>query len=575
MLTAGQIDALREDARKITDPITAYLLRDIARRVAAAGQLTSTAAYQIWRAQQLGISQRELKKELHRLLGLSHREIRRIFYQCAQSGYSLDVSRFPYVQAVPFEQNAVLQQIVPAAVTLAQDDFTNIVQTVGFVSPYGKAEPLTRAYTTTCDFAFQQTVTGAASYTEAIRQATRNLANKGIRVIDYKSGVHTGLEAAVRRNIMGGLGLMQEQVSRTVYDQLGCDGWEITAHANSAPDHEPIQGKQYSDAAYTALNNSLRRRIGTLNCGHAAFPIILGVNSPQYTPAELEKFRKDNEKGVTVDGVHYTGYQATQMQRSLERAIRRQKKRIMVDEAAGDKEKLAQDKTRLTVLHQRYREFSKAADLRTQYERTEVAGFGKKGGKSLAHSTISGIIEPNKLEEIPDVRETPTPQTVPKPPQSGDVTEEYLRSAMPGKGAVTYDDGYDLKLHQAEIDFSKWLHDKFGGDIQLLTETNQNKVNTADYLWRGKLWDLKTASTEKSANSAIRHGLKQIFDNPGGIVLDYRGKQIDLAVLDEVIQKRLWWCEDHPTIDIMVVLGDSDVKVWRYPQKNGVSPPPT
>ena len=174
---------------------------------------------------------------------------------------------------------------------------------------------------------------------------------------------------------------MQEKISQQVHDDLGCDGWEITAHANSAPDHSPYQGKQYPDAAYEALNDSLRRRIGTLNCGHAAFPIILGVNRPQYTPAELEKFRTDNEGGVTVDGVHYTGYEATQMQRSLERAIRRQKSRIMVDEASGDKEKLAQDKTKLTVLHQRYREFSKAAKLRTQYERTEVANFGTKGRK--------------------------------------------------------------------------------------------------------------------------------------------------------------------------------------------------
>lgn len=381
MLTADQIAALRESAGQIADPIIEYLLRDIAQRIARAGGLTSTAQYQVWRAQQLGASQREIKKETRRLLKLSHKEIRRIFYQSAQSGYSLDVSRFPYVQALPFQQNAVLQQITAAAVELAQDDLSNIVQTIGFVNPLGKAEPLTQAYISSCDFAFQKVVTGASSYTEAIRQATKYLADKGVRVIDYESGVHTSLEAAVRRNIMGGLGLMQEKISQVTHDQLGCDGWEITAHAMSAPDHEPIQGKQYSDAAYTVLNDSLRRRIGTLNCGHASFPIILGINSPQYTQAELEKFRTDNEKGVTVDGVHYTGYQATQMQRALERAIRRQKQRIMVDEAAGDKEKLAQDKTKLAVLHQRYSKFSKDAGLRTQYERTEVANYGRKGRK--------------------------------------------------------------------------------------------------------------------------------------------------------------------------------------------------
>ena len=344
MLTPDRIDALREGVRKITDPITEYLLRDISHRIAQAGELTSTAAYQIWRAQQLGISQRQIEKELRRLLKLSQKEIRRIMYQSAQSGYSLDVSRFPQVQAVPFAQNESLQQIVSAAVKLAQDDFTNITQTIGMVDPFGNTLPLQDAYRSCTDFAFKQAVTGAASYTEAVRQATRNLADKGLRVIDYQSEVHTSLEAAVRRNIMGGLGLMQEQISQTVYDQLGCDGWEITAHANSAPDHEPIQGKQYPDEEYQRLNNALQRRIGTLNCGHAAFPIILGVNSPQYTDDELEKFREDNEKGVTIDGVHYTGYQATQMQRKLERAIRRQKYRIMVDEATGDAKKLAQDK---------------------------------------------------------------------------------------------------------------------------------------------------------------------------------------------------------------------------------------
>ena len=563
MLTPDQIDALRESARKITDPMTEYLLRDIARRISRAGELTSTAAYQVWRAQQTGVSQRKLKKELRRLLKLSHREIRRIMYQSAQSGYSLDVSRFPQVQAVRFEDNAPLQQIVSAAVELAQEDFTNLTQTIGFVNPYGKAEPLTSAYLTSCDFAFKQVVTGAASHTQAVREATRYLAAKGVRVIDYESGVHTSLEAAVRRNILGGLGLMQEKVSQTVHDQLGCDGWEITAHARSAPDHEPIQGRQYPDAAYQALNDSLRRRIGTLNCGHAAFPVLLGVSSPQYTPEELEKFRTDNEEGVTVDGVHYTGYQATQMQRSLERAIRQQKRRILVDEAAGDQEKLAQDRTKLEVLRQRYRGFSKAAGLRGQEERTEAAGFGERHRKSIALSTHSGIMGSNRPEEIPEVSMTSTPpRTV-----SGDVTDEYLRIATPGQGAITYDAAYDMGLHQAEVSFSKWLHGRFGGDIRLLTEVNQDKVSTADYLWRGKLWDLKTASTEKSANSAIRHGLRQIFDNPGGIILDYRGKQIDMAVLEEIIRKRLWWCENHPSLDIMIVLEDGDVRVWRYPQK--------
>ena len=171
---------------------------------------------------------------------------------------------------------------------------------------------------------------------------------------------------------------MQEQISQRTHDDLGCDGWEIDAHSNSAPDHEPIQGKQYSDAAYKRLNNSLQRRIGTLNCGHSAHPIILGVSPPQYSPGELEHMRTANEDGIMYEGRHYTGYEATQRQRNIESAMRRQKRRILVDEATGDAEKLQADQIRLQLQRQEYARFSKAAKLRTQGERAEASGFGWK-----------------------------------------------------------------------------------------------------------------------------------------------------------------------------------------------------
>ena len=60
MLTPEQIAAYRDLAGHITDPINDFLLRDIARRISAAGQLTSTAAYQVWRAQQMGMSRKEI-----------------------------------------------------------------------------------------------------------------------------------------------------------------------------------------------------------------------------------------------------------------------------------------------------------------------------------------------------------------------------------------------------------------------------------------------------------------------------------------------------------------------------------
>lgn len=551
MLTPEQISALRDRAAQIADPINDFLLEDIARRIAEAGQLTSTAAYQVWRAQNLGMSQRQVKQELKRLLKRSDTEIEALLTQSAEVGYNFDLSNLPTAAAIPFAENPVMQQIVSAAVELAREDFTNLTQTLGMIDPYGRALPLQKAYRACTDFAFKQVITGATDYNTAIRRACKNLAEQGVQVIDYESGVHTSLEAAVRRNIMGGLGLMQEQISQANHDQMGCDGWEISAHAASAPDHEPIQGRQYRDAAYERLNNSLKRRIGTLNCGHAAYPIILGVSTPQYTPDELEKLRADNEKGVTVDGRHYTAYEATQHQRKLERAIRAQKRRVLVSEAAGDADTLLTDRIKLQRLWQNYNRFSSAAGLRTQNERTQIAGFGRK---QAARAHNDGKEPANQR-----VEKNPTVHTA----FSEDVTEEYIKNAAPGSGLISYENGYQTKNHENEIKTAKWLHETFGGDIVLLRESSVDGVKRPDYLWKNRKWDLKNTTTVKAADSALRHGLKQIQENPGGIILDYGDAEIEMDKLVKTIDGRMRR-KENGTVDVMIRLNGEVRKILRY-----------
>lgn len=378
MLRADEIEALRDAASDLLRPVIEYLLRDIAERIAKAGQLTATAQYETWKLQQLGVSQRDLRTYLKKALKVSNAKLKQLLTQSAEAGYNYDLSTLPTVRAIPFDENEAVQQIVRAAIAQTQGTLENLTKTLGMVDPYGHANPLRDTYRKCMDYAFEQVSSGAVDYNTAIREATRNLAAKGVEFIDYESGVTTSLEAAVRRNIMGALGLMQEQISQYNHDQYGATGWEIDAHSNSAPDHEPIQGKQYTDAGYEALNNSLVRRIGTLNCGHSAHPIVYGASVPQYTPEELEEMRQKNEKGITFRGKHYTGYEATQKQRRLERAIRAQKRKILIDKATDDAERLEPDQIKLQLLRQDYKAFSKAAGLRTQHERLEKVGFSWK-----------------------------------------------------------------------------------------------------------------------------------------------------------------------------------------------------
>ena len=144
-----------------------------------------------------------------------------------------------------------------------------------------------------------------------------------------------------------------------------------------------------------------------------------------------------------------------------------------------------------------------------------------------------------------------------------DVLGEYLRTAVPGQGSILYDDGYDLIRHADEVKTAQWLHDTLGGDIVLLNEAQGYKILTPDYRWRGKLWDLKSVTTEKAANSAVRHGLKQIQSAPGGVILNYGENSISLSELKNALKKRMEASAQF-TVDILVIQQEKLVAVLRY-----------
>lgn len=92
---------------------------------------------------------------------------------------------------------------------------------------------------------------------------------------------------------------------------------------------------------------------------------------------------------------HYTLYEATQRQRKFERSIRDRKRRILIDETVGDKDKLQTDQIRLQVLKQEYARFSKGVGLPMQHSRMEKAGFTWKHGKAAENA-----YKQNRAEDI-------------------------------------------------------------------------------------------------------------------------------------------------------------------------------
>lgn len=362
-MTSAQRDGLKDAVLALTEPMIDDLVKDISRRIKGAGAITETAEYQIYRAQALGASKKEVERRVAEQLKLQEEVISSLFE------YVLDKS-------LAYEDNGSLQQMADAYAEMTKSKTAEMLQNLWGTAPDGQVLPLQDAYARALDFAFRETATGVLDMETAIRRAVMPLAKRGLRTIEQKSGRSIGIEYACRRYIMDQLGALDDEVQKANHDRLGCDGWEISAHAACAPDHEPIQGRQYSDAEYEQLNNSLQRRIGHLNCGHTASPIILGVNAPQYTEAELKQFAEDNERGITYNGKHYTLYQAGQEQATMENAIRNLRRQILADEETKSPDQ-QKHQIRLRVLQSEYTKFCKAANLPTRNERLQVAGFGR------------------------------------------------------------------------------------------------------------------------------------------------------------------------------------------------------
>lgn len=384
-MTQEQRDGLNDAALALTEPIIEELLKDISRRIKKAGAITDTAEYELYRAQALGESKNAIARAIARQTEISNEVIDALIE------YVEDAS-------VRFEDNDYLQQLTDGYSEITKQKTTEQLQNLWATAPDGKTVPLQDAYARALDFAFRQTATGALDLNTAIRRAVGPLAERGLRTIEQKNGRSVGIEYACRRYLMDQMGQLDNAIQQQNHDRLGCNGWEISAHAACAPDHEPIQGRQFTDAEFEALNASLQRPIGRLNCRHVADPVQIGVDTPVYSEEDLARMTADNEKGVTYNGKHYTLYQAGQEQSAIENAIRRMRRQVLVDEESGSGD-LQKHQIRLRVLQSEYSRFCRATGRRTRTERLYTAGFGRSQA-SKAVWTYRRDVQGRKLQKL-------------------------------------------------------------------------------------------------------------------------------------------------------------------------------
>ncbi len=385
MLTPEQLQNLPQELTDLYDQLSEFILRDIARRIAKGAEITDTAEYQLYRAKSLGLSTDEIAAKIAEINGSSASEINRLIREAAAQSDEFDRKMLGVDKgaAVPLEENAQLQKLISAQIAETAGKCENLTNTMGFADHdfLGRVYYLsmTDMYRREMDSAHMKVVTGVTDYMTAIRQACNKLAASGVRTIDYESGRSDRIEVAARRTLLTSVAHVTHRISEQNGEELGADGWEMSAHSGSRPSHAVYQGRQYTQEQYERIIKPL---ISEPNCRHDVFPIILGVSEPVYTEEELQNI---DQPPFTYEGRTYTAYEASQQMRKMERAMRKQKDRCIVADAAGDEESFTAASIKLRRQKDIYEDFCKAADSYTQYERTYVAGYDRRlAGKTGA-----------------------------------------------------------------------------------------------------------------------------------------------------------------------------------------------
>ena len=189
-------------------------------------------------------------------------------------------------------------------------------------------------------------------------------------------------------NLSDGLNELSQKQQELIGNQFDYDGYEISVHENPAEDHADVQGHIFTIEEYNKLNNFGEatdvngkfidihnkygdfRQIGTLNCYHEVFTIVIGVSKPRYTQKELNKINADNKKGFEFEGRHYTNYEGTQLQRKLELEIRKNEEERLILKAGG--QDTTKEDTKARQLLRKYHDLSKISGLGTRLERIKA-----------------------------------------------------------------------------------------------------------------------------------------------------------------------------------------------------------
>lgn len=392
MLSEEVVEKLTERLVSRIERVNRHTLNKIAENIKEIGTMIPSRARELAMILKYGGDYDEILKELAKVTELNVKEIEEIFLEVARKNQSFARQFYDYkgVKYIPFKKNIELQNEVLALARVTEETYRNLSKTLGFariIDGEPVFTPLSEVYQGVIDEAVLSLSQGKSSFNEQMTKVVNELASSGLQSIEWDSGYHRRLDSSVRLNLRGALRDLSITMQQQFGEQFGADGVEVSVHENPAPDHEEVQGHQFSNEEFKKLQEDgiakdykeqvidlrkyvkkrddyTHRPIGQLNCYHYVYSIVLGVSEPP-SQKELNEIKERNEKGYEMNGKHYTLYQGSQFQRKLETEIRREKDSI----EALKKGNLSYDESRLTKLTNQYFNLCKISGLRPKLDR--------------------------------------------------------------------------------------------------------------------------------------------------------------------------------------------------------------
>lgn len=398
MLTPEYLYRITEGAEDIASQLHANILQKIIERMMlriGRGEdylLTATDRWQIEVLQDAGYLLEDIQKELADKTKKQVKEIQEAMEDAGVQALSWDdkIYQAAGLSPIPLLQSPVLMRLMQRNYEATSGEWRNFTRTT--------ANEAQRFFINQMDNAYNMVVSGAVSYTEAVRDVISDVSETGMKV-NYPSGYKMSIESATMMIVRTGISQAAAEVSLERMKEMDWDIILVSSHlgarvgdgGKNPGNHSWWQGKFYSrtgrdkrfpDFVSSTGYGSITGLSG-VNCRHS-FGTGDGENNP-FEQYDTEKNRK--------------AYETQQCQRTLERRIRDSKRKVQnlqtaVDNCKDEKlkfelqQKLDRKAYTLSQQNKAYKQYCKDNNLKEHADRLKVAKWSREQASKAAGAAL-------------------------------------------------------------------------------------------------------------------------------------------------------------------------------------------